>query len=130
MIILDAAVLVAYLDDKDQHHAATLTVLSEYAHEMFAASALNLAETLVRPASHGTSDRALSVLVRDLDITAVPVLGTDAPRLAEIRATTELKMPDCCVLLAAERTGASAIVTFDTRLRAAARRQGLIALPR
>jgi predicted nucleic acid-binding protein len=130
VIILDAAVLVGYLDDSDQHHPATVQALTEYAHETFAVSALNLTETLVRPASRGQSDRAQQVLVGDLDITTVPILGTDAPRLAEIRALTALKMPDCCVLLAAERTGAWATVTFDARLRAATARHGLIALPR
>jgi hypothetical protein len=68
--------------------------------------------------------------VQHLDITNVPILGTDAPRLAEIRTLTALKMPDCCVLLAAERTGAWATITFDARPRAATARHGLVALPR
>jgi hypothetical protein len=36
-----------------------------------------------------------------------------------------LKLPDCCVLLAAEDGRADAVLTFDDRLRRAAKRLGL-----
>ena len=40
-------------------------------------------------------------------------------KLARLRTATGLKMPDCCVLLAAESTNAR-LATFDNRLRKAA----------
>lgn len=52
-------------------------------------------------------------------------LPQDAPsRLARLRAATTLKMPDCCVLLAADQL-ADAIATFDDRLADVARNHGL-----
>jgi predicted nucleic acid-binding protein len=45
-------------------------------------------------------------------------------RLALLRAETGLKLPDCCVLLAAEQSGA-AVATFDDRLAGAVTRRGL-----
>ena len=50
-------------------------------------------------------------------------LGADAPtRLARLRAETGLKLPDCCVLLAAQDASASSVLSFDDRLSAAAER--------
>lgn len=45
-------------------------------------------------------------------------------RLAQLRARTGLRLPDCCVLLAAE-TSQATVVTLDRRLAAAASSSGL-----
>lgn len=47
-----------------------------------------------------------------------------AVRLASLRATTRLKLPDCCVVLAAQQH-AAAVLTFDGRLAAASERLGV-----
>lgn len=52
----------------------------------------------------------------------------DPLRLARLRATTGLKLPDCCALDAALGHGAS-LATFDEALAAAARRLGVDVLP-
>lgn len=57
----------------------------------------------------------------------VPLAPDAAPRLAELRADTNLKLPDCCVLLAARDAPAQAILTFDERLAGVAERLGLSA---
>lgn len=49
--------------------------------------------------------------------------------LAKIRADTSLRMPDCCVLLAAQESGDPAIATYDDSLRAVACARGLTVLP-
>jgi predicted nucleic acid-binding protein len=49
-----------------------------------------------------------------------------AERLAALRVATELKLPDCCVLLAAEDAQAR-LLTFDARLAREAGRRGLAA---
>jgi hypothetical protein len=51
-----------------------------------------------------------------------------AVRLAELRVITGLKMPDCCVLLAAENAAAS-VASFDERLAQAADMRNLPVLP-
>jgi predicted nucleic acid-binding protein len=129
VIALDATVLIAYLDDTDPHHRAAAATLGDHAGSPFATSALTMAETLVRPVGRGAADRVLDILVTQLEIITVPVMGTEAARLAEIRAHTGLKMPDCCVLLAAERVSASKLATFDTRLGQVAAERGLAVLP-
>jgi predicted nucleic acid-binding protein len=66
-----------------------------------------------------------AAVLRDLDVTSVPLLDDAPVRLAMLRAGTGLKMPDCCVLLAAEQTH-GALATFDYRLATAAIERGLV----
>lgn len=123
MIVLDVSVLIAHLDAADLHHERASALLHEAADETLAASPITLAEVLVGPARAGRVEHGTAVL-HDLDVTSVPLLE-DAPiRLAKLRAETALKMPDCCVLLAAEQTH-SALATFDDRLATAATERGL-----
>ena len=123
MIVLDASVLIAHLDASDTHHDAATGLLLDVADEDLVASPLTLAEVLVGPARAGVLDRAEAAL-RQLSVVPVP-LPDDAPvRLATLRAATGLKLPDCCVVLAAEQVGA-VVATFDDRLRGVARERGL-----
>jgi predicted nucleic acid-binding protein len=63
-------------------------------------------------------------VLRGLAIAEVSLPPDAAPRLATLRAQTNLKLPDCCVLLAAEDSGADTVLTFDAQLAAAARAAG------
>lgn len=47
--------------------------------------------------------------------------------LAELRASTGLKLPDCCVLLVARSAGLP-VATFDARLADAAKSLGLVVI--
>ena len=86
------------------------------------------AEVLVAPARAGQLGGVRSAL-RDLQITEVPLGADAAPRLATLRVRTSLKLPDCCVLLAAEDAGAAAVLTFDEQLAAVARAAGFATAP-
>ena len=124
MIVLDASVLVAHLDDRDAHHASAVGVLLDAAELEFAASPITIAEVLVGPACSGRLGEARALLdaigVREI------ALGADAAvSLATLRAETGLKLPDCCVLLAARDAPAHAVATFDERLANAAARVGM-----
>jgi predicted nucleic acid-binding protein len=128
VIVLDASVLIAHLDASDAHHERATALLADSAGEPLKASPLTLAEVLVGPARAGHLDRASAVLDQ-LDV-AAQHLPEDAPRrLALLRAQTNLELPDCCVLLAAEQTDA-AVATFDHRLANAATERGLVARER
>ncbi len=123
MIVLDASVLIAFLDGTDAHHRAAEDLLAVAVDDELGVNPLTLAEVLVRPARTGRLDTVLTVLA-DL---AVEVLAfpPDTPvRLARIRASTGLKMPDCCVLLSAD-DAAAGIATLDGRLAEAAQLRGL-----
>jgi len=64
-------------------------------------------------------------VLHQLQVTSVR-LDEDAPtRLAVLRASTNLKLPDCCVLLAAKQIH-GAVATFDDPLATAARECGLV----
>ena len=123
MIVLDACVLIAHLDESDAFHEDSDTLLGSAAAEPLGASAISLAEVLVGPARAGRLDQATAALAQ-LEVITI-ALGADAPaRLATLRAGTNLSLPDCCVLLAAEQKGSAAVATFDDRLAAAARNRG------
>ena len=125
MIVLEASILIAHLDDADVHHPRATAMLLSAAtdDEDVAASPITLAEVLVGPARAGRLEQALAAL-RQLGVIGVD-LPTDAPaRLAELRAATGLKLPDCCVLLAATQTGA-AVATFDAALASTAKHRGV-----
>jgi predicted nucleic acid-binding protein len=129
VIVLDAGVLIAHLDESDDFHEDSNTLLGAVADEPLGASAITLAEVLVGPARAGRLDQATAALAQ-LEVAAI-TLGADAPaRLATLRAGTNLKLPDCCVLLAAEQKGGAAVGTFDDRLAIAARKRGFRVLGR
>ena len=119
MIVLDASVLIAHLDGRDARHARAEEELQAAAGEPFGSSTITLAEVLVGPARRDRLSVAATA-IETLGVAEIP-LGADAPaRLARLRAQTGLKLPDCCVLLAAQDAAARSILSFDERLVAAA----------
>lgn len=126
MIVLAAGVLIAHLDATDAHHDRAQRLLLQAADQELAASVVTVAEVLVAPARAGHLARATAALA-ELGVASVP-LDVDAHvPLATLRAETGLKLPDCCVLLAAEQ-GRGAVATFDDRLAAAGRARGHLVL--
>lgn len=127
MIVLDASVLVAHLYPLDAHHDAASTLLLDAAEEPLLVHALTAAEVLVGGVKIGKGAQ----MQADLKAVGVVVAGTDDEqplRLAQLRVGTALKLPDCCVLDAAQ-TNAAELATFDRRLAVAARRLGIPVLP-
>lgn len=123
MIVLDASVLIAHLDERDAHHEKASRLLAETGAAPLGAGTITLAETLVAPARAGRLDDVLAALDR-LGVTELP-LGDGAPaQLALLRAETGCKLPDCCVLLAARESG-GAVASFDSALVDAADGLGL-----
>jgi len=123
VIIVDASVLIAHFNADDSCHSRAETVLLETAEHPLAASSITLAEVLVAPARAGKLDVARAAL-RALEVEEVPVPVGAAQRLAGLRAGTGLKLPDCCVLLAAQDVGADAVLTFDDQLSKRAQELG------
>jgi len=127
LIVLDASVLIAHLNDSDQHHAKAKALLKTISSEPWGVSAVTLAEVLVYPARGGRLAEAEAVLVA-LDVQEIPLGSAASGRLAEMRADVGLKMPDCCVLLAAQNNEAP-LATFDAGLLAAAGKLGIEVVP-
>ncbi len=119
-MVLDASVLIAAMNPSDAHHGAATSLLRRGAiREGLLAHPITVAESAVGAAQHGRLQQlqdAYAALALE-----VTVPDADEPwRLAECRSRTRLPLPDCCVLDAAIRSGAS-LSTFDSRLAAAAR---------
>jgi predicted nucleic acid-binding protein len=123
VIVLDASVLIAHLDASDAHHEAARALLEKTGGEALAASAITLGETFVSPARAGRLEEVESA-VRQLGVEEIAIDNRTAGRLATLRAGTGLKLPDCCVLLAALDREAL-VASFDASLLAAADELGL-----
>lgn len=96
MIVVDASVLIGYLDARDRHHPAAEALLVAHVDDDIGVNSLTLTEVLVAPAKVGRLDEVLDVL-RELDSHELPFPADTATRLAHLRVTTRLKLPDCCV---------------------------------
>ncbi|HSU48712.1 MAG TPA: PIN domain-containing protein, partial [Arthrobacter sp.] len=88
---------------------------------------ITLAEVLVGGARIGRGAQ----MHADLQAAGVRLADHDEQeplRLAQLRATTSLKLPDCCVLDTAISNNAS-LATFDNALATAARQRRVAVLP-
>ncbi|MFN0028732.1 MAG: type II toxin-antitoxin system VapC family toxin [Acidimicrobiales bacterium] len=113
MIVVDASVLIAFLDPNDGHHSSAVELLAEASPPLLV-HPITAAEVLVAPARNGVADAVWA------DLEAIGVKIDDGPidpwQLAEIRARSGCKMPDCCVLAVAA-TRRAPVATFDDQLR-------------
>jgi predicted nucleic acid-binding protein len=127
VIAVDASVLIAHLDPTDTHHEAATSLLRRAPPGALLVHGLTLAEILVGGVRVGRG----AALRQDLRAAGVVVAPADADeplRLAELRVSSGLKLPDCCVLDVAVRAQLP-LATFDDALAAAARRRGVAVLP-
>lgn len=127
MIALDASVLIAHLGRRDTHHAAATAILLNAPVGTLLVHVLTLAEVLVGGVRVGRGATMRDDL-RAAGIQVTPPDPDEPLRLAELRATSGLKLPDCCVLDIAVHHQAS-LATFDGVLATAARRRGITVLP-
>jgi toxin FitB len=123
LIALDACTLIAYLDADDALHSRAERALLAHAADGFGASVVTLAEVLVGPARRGGTSRVQQAL-SDLMVVPVDLRDGHELMLAELRARTALKLPDCCVLVSARVLSAD-VLSFDDRLVSAAEQQGI-----
>lgn len=123
MIALDASVLIAHFNPADtHHHAATGILLAGTPGEMFAHT-ITLVEVLVGGVRAGQGASMRDDL-RAAGIIVAPHDHDEPLRLAELRASSGLRLPDCCVLDVAIRHRAS-LATFDKTLAAEAEKRGV-----
>lgn len=123
MIVLDASVLVAHFSEQDRHHRAAVELLLGAAGVDLLAHSLTLAEVLVGGARIGRVEEMYADI---LALGVFPARRDDSEplRLAALRVSTGLRLPDCCVLDAAMTNGAR-LATFDQALARAAPRSGV-----
>lgn len=119
MIVLDASALIAYLDPSDALHRRAVAIVLTLDGGALGVSPISHAEVLVGPTRAGTVEQTQAALA-DLGVAEIGIAEDAALRLATLRVRTKLKLPDCCVILAAQQSRGT-ILTFDTGLAAAAR---------
>jgi predicted nucleic acid-binding protein len=124
VVVLDAGIIIAYLDESDAHHSWVVEMLTREAEHQFCVSALTHAEYLVGPTRAGSVHQALNILM-DWDLDVEELTEGAAVELAGVRAATRLRMPDAAVLHTALSRGAS-LATTDRELATVARAQGLL----
>lgn len=123
MMAIDASALIALMDRADAHHRRALGIFAGALEEPVIAHPVNVAEALVGPARLGKGAHA-SRAIAALGVVLLEHDDGTPGRLAELRATTGLPMPDCCALEAATASGAR-LATFDAGLAKAAAGLGI-----
>ena len=123
MIVLDANVLIGFLDSTDKHHASSMDLLERHFVDGFGASVLTVAEALVHPTRIERQDAAMASLV-NIGVQLISLEAGTAAALARVRNTYRVRMPDAVALHTALTTG-SALATFDESLAVAADRAGV-----
>jgi predicted nucleic acid-binding protein len=121
--VLDACVVIAHFDPDDAHHVAATAAIADAAGGSLRAHPLTMAECLVSAVAAGRGDD-MAEQISVMGVETVEVDSEAPMRLARLRVASRLRMPDCCVIDAAQQTDAS-IITFDDRLAAAATKLGL-----
>lgn len=124
MIAIDASVLIAHLNPTDSHHDAATEVLLSGTPGQMLVHTITLAEVLVGGVRVGRGASMRDDLYA-AGITVAPHDDGESLRLAELRASTGLKLPDCCVLDVAVRYQAR-LATFDNALADEARKRGIL----
>jgi len=115
LIVLDASVVIGFLDAADEHHEAAVAALAASASDDLVLPATAYAEILVAPARKGSAavdrvEEALSALTVRLE----PVTPAIARSAATLRARhRSLRLPDALVLATADALGAERVLTAD-----------------
>lgn len=123
VVVLDASALIALVSPKDPHHEWVVEMFRDTTSFDLQMSALTYAEILVHPARAGKAERFLKLIAGlVMEITAIE--ETDSGKLASLRATTNLKMPDVVVLHQAMKVKGS-IATTDQKLAKVAKDKGV-----
>lgn len=120
VVVLDAGVMIALLDEEDVHHGRSrLAVRSLAAAEVeLCASTVTISEALVAPAGRGeaTLRNAARDLMYGIGIEPSELTETVAVEIARLRARSRtLKTPDAAVIATARTVGGFALTT-DNRL--------------
>jgi len=127
VITLDASVVIAHLSPQDPHHQEASAYLEQSGAEDLLMHSLNLAEVLVGGARAGRGREMLDDLLA-IGIGVAERPDGEALRLANLRAGSGLKLPDCCALDTALSSG-STLATFDEHLAKAARERHITVVP-
>lgn len=115
LIVLDASVVIAFLDSADAHHEAAVAALAAHRSDELVLPASVYAEILVGPLRRGPAAAARAEgFLTDLALRIEPLGAEVARRAAALRARHPgLTLPDAFVLATGDALGAGAVLTAD-----------------
>jgi len=114
-VVLDAGIVIGWLDAADAHHQSSSSALDERADDDVHVPASAWAEALVRHVRAGSVERARHAL-RDAEITVGAIDEAVAEEAAQLRARhVSVRLPDALVIAYAENVDADELLTTDAR---------------
>ena len=119
LTVLDAGVIIGFLDANDAHHAAANVALGDarLRHDRLVVPASAFAEVMVAPSRKGAAAiAAVRDLVDRLPLEIAPLDAEIALAAGSLRARhPSLKLPDALVIATADHLGADHLITTDRR---------------
>ena len=127
IVVLDASVVIAFLDRADAHHVAAVEAVAQTRHDELVIPSSAYAEILVDPWRRGPDAVALvKRFLMDLSVRIEPLTAAIAERAAKLRSGHRyVRLPDALVLATADTLGATAL-TCDRSWPRVSRRARLI----
>lgn len=115
LVVLDASVVIAFLDPDDVLHEAAVTALTEHQHDELLLPLTAYAEILVAPYRQGADAVAeVEAFLADLAIRIEPMTPAIARAAAQLRSKSgSLRLPDALVLATADELEADSVLTGD-----------------
>ena len=125
-LVLDADVLIGALDRNDRHHRRARALFTRWRDDqhVLAVSVVNLTEVLIAPSADASKLAVAREAIAALGIgvhQANEAIGVEAARL---RQRHPISLPDAYCLATTKHT-ASAVSSFDRKIRKAAEREGV-----
>ncbi len=115
LVVLDASVIIGFLDPEDALHDACVMALADHQGDELVAPASVYAEILVGPYRSGAKAVSeVDAFLSDFAIRIEPVTAAVARLGAQLRSKRKgLRLPDALVLAYGEAIGAETVLTGD-----------------
>ena len=115
LVVLDASVVIAFLDPDDRLHDPAVHALAAHQHDELVIPASVHAEILVGPYRSGAKAVAeVESFLADFSVRTEPVTAAIARAAARLRSRSKsLRLPDALVLATAGELGADEVLTGD-----------------
>jgi predicted nucleic acid-binding protein len=115
LVVLDASVVIAFLDPDDALHAAAVEALTEHQHDELLIPTSAYAEILVAPNRRGAKAVAeVEAFLADFAVRLETLTPAIARVAAKVRSKSRsLRLPDALVLATAAEIGADVVLTGD-----------------
>lgn len=115
LVVLDASVVIAFLDPDDGLHAAAVKALTEHQHDELVIPLTVYAEILVAPYRRGAEAVAeVEAFLADFAVHTDEMTPAVARAAARLRSESRsLRLPDALVLATADEREAERVLTGD-----------------